>query len=288
MKLFNDKKMYNKKLNEFELILEIIKPISIYFIVSIIITIMAFIYGFINGNMALVGGKPSLDFYYNNLMLVNVISQLISLAIICLIYKKDNSSYPIVKEKIKKNIFIYGGLLILVTGIISGYLMELINYINPSFSSGFESVSKAMDSSNFIIVFVSTCILAPILEEIIFRGLVLNNLLSKRSILYSIVLSSLLFGLIHMNMLQGVNAFILGLSLAVVYIKTRNIYICMLGHFLNNLFSIIAEYSNLSILTIDVINIIVIILCIYPIIKFVKTDCIKIDKFEVKTNDDNL
>ena len=119
---------------------------------------------------------------------------------------------------------------------------------------------------------------SPIVEEIMCRGLILNNLLSKKSILFSILISSIIFGVIHLNLLQGLNAFILGISLSIVYIKTRNLYACMLGHFLNNIISIIPEFISLSTVVYDIINIVIVILCIYPIIKFFKEDNTRIIK----------
>lgn len=274
MKLFNDKTFYNKKYKGIELFLHILLPVLIYFITTIVVTIVVPI-------MVIILYKRNVSF--ENIvgdygLLITLISQIITLLILLLIYKKDIKTYPTVKKELDLKTLLYGSLFIMAVGIISGYLMDFIDYLFPSFGSGYDKIENMLTNSYFISVFASTCVLAPIMEEIMFRGIILNNLLSKRSIWYSIIISSLIFGLIHMNLLQGTNAFILGLALSIAFIKTRNIYVCMFGHFLNNLIAIVSTYTNFSGIVYDIINIVLIIICIYPILIFIKTDNVKIEK----------
>ncbi|MFM2292087.1 MAG: hypothetical protein RIS29_1900, partial [Bacteroidota bacterium] len=71
-------------------------------------------------------------------------------------------------------------------------------------------------------------------EELIFRGIVLDGLLHNSKPVTAILLSALLFGLIHMNPWQFVSAFISGIFTGWIYFKTRDIYICIFAHFCNN------------------------------------------------------
>ena len=274
MKLFNDKTFYNKNYRGIELFLHILLPVFIYFITTIVVTIAVPI-------VVIVLYKSKISF--QNLvgdygLLITLISQIITLLIILLIYKKDKKTYPKIEKELDLKTLLYGSLFVMAIGIISGYLMDFINYLFPSFGSGYSEIEKMLTNSYFISVFASVCVLAPIMEEIMFRGIILNNLLSKRSVWYSIIISSFIFGLIHMNLLQGTNAFILGIALSIVFIKTRNIYACMFGHFLNNLIAIISTYTNFSGIVYDIINIVLILICIYPILIFIKTDNVKIEK----------
>ncbi len=59
-------------------------------------------------------------------------------------------------------------------------------------------------------------------------------MLKKYSPKKAIIVSSLIFGLIHLNLPQGLNAFVLGLIIATVYYYTRSLYICMIMHAANN------------------------------------------------------
>ncbi len=77
-------------------------------------------------------------------------------------------------------------------------------------------------------------IMAPIEEEILFRGIVLKELLRKHSPKNAILISSVIFGIIHGNLFQLVFATVLGIILGYVYYKTGSIFPGMLIHFLNN------------------------------------------------------
>ncbi|WP_265445841.1 CPBP family intramembrane glutamic endopeptidase [Acetivibrio straminisolvens] len=92
-----------------------------------------------------------------------------------------------------------------------------------------EIMEKIMEG-NPIIVFITVGIMAPIIEEIIFRGLVLNELKKAIPIYPAIILQALIFGIYHMNPLQGAYAALLGIVLGIVTEKTRSIWTPILVH----------------------------------------------------------
>ncbi len=77
-------------------------------------------------------------------------------------------------------------------------------------------------------------IVAPVTEELFFRGIVLRGLLSRHRPFVAIGLSSLLFGLVHLNPWQFISAFWLGVALGWFYLRTGSINICILGHAVSN------------------------------------------------------
>ena len=87
-------------------------------------------------------------------------------------------------------------------------------------------------------------LLPALLEEMVFRGFVLQGLrgLGEPA---AILLSSLLFGLMHTNMLQLPFAFLVGLVLGFLTVKTGNIWVAITIHFLNNGISVVMEYVGL-------------------------------------------
>ena len=85
--------------------------------------------------------------------------------------------------------------------------------------------------------FIAIGVLVPIAEEMVFRGAILRRLLDltgyeKRWI--AIVTSAALFGLVHGNMLQGLNAFVMGLLLGWMYVRTGSIMPGVMFHWVNN------------------------------------------------------
>jgi membrane protease YdiL (CAAX protease family) len=86
--------------------------------------------------------------------------------------------------------------------------------------------------SNFTII-LTTAILAPLFEEIIFRGVLLSS--TKRFGGYlPIILNALLFGLFHINYPQVAGAFVTGVCMGFLVVKTGSIIPAIITHFIFN------------------------------------------------------
>ena len=81
-------------------------------------------------------------------------------------------------------------------------------------------------------------VVAPLAEEIIFRGIILRGLLAHCTQNRAIVWSALLFGLIHLNPWQFPVAFVVGLVFAYWVIQTGSLWPAILGHALHNFLSV--------------------------------------------------
>jgi membrane protease YdiL (CAAX protease family) len=77
-------------------------------------------------------------------------------------------------------------------------------------------------------------LLAPILEELLFRGAIIRLLLPHYKPWIAILISGLIFGVIHANPAQTVPAILIGCALGWVYYLTRSVLPCILIHIFNN------------------------------------------------------
>lgn len=77
---------------------------------------------------------------------------------------------------------------------------------------------------------VTTCILAPVLEEMLFRGIVLRSFLRQYRRSYAIVGSAALFGAAHLNIYQFAVGFVLGIVSGWLYERSRSLWPCILLH----------------------------------------------------------
>lgn len=110
-----------------------------------------------------------------------------------------------------------------------------------------ESLDKAQESYNFntmtsfsiITVVFSVCIVAPVFEEILFRGLVQRELMNIMPPFGAIAVQGVLFGIAHAVLAQSVFAAVYGVILGVIYYKTKNILVVMLAHMFFNLSSVL-------------------------------------------------
>lgn len=133
-----------------------------------------------------------------------------------------------------------------------------------------EQLYKALTESFELFVdykiagFITICMLAPIFEEILFRGILLRGMLQYGiSPITAIVVSSLLFGIAHLNPWQFLGAGLLGAIFGFIYYRTRALWICMLLHALNNTISFIMmlKYESMDESLTDSENYTAIIVC---------------------------
>lgn len=106
----------------------------------------------------------------------------------------------------------------------------LLNQIGLSAMASLESAAVGTST---VSMFLYVAIIAPIFEEIIFRGVILRNLLpyGKK---FAIIASSFLFGLLHGNIIQSPYAFMVGLVLGYTAVEYGMIWSVVL-HIFNNL-----------------------------------------------------
>jgi len=82
--------------------------------------------------------------------------------------------------------------------------------------------------------FALLVVVAPLTEECLFRGLILQGFLSRYRVFSSILLSALLFACLHLNPWQFISAAALGALFAWWFVRTRSLIPCLAGHALAN------------------------------------------------------
>ncbi|MBO1624302.1 CPBP family glutamic-type intramembrane protease [Bacillus arachidis] len=110
----------------------------------------------------------------------------------------------------------------------------ILAHIFPNFLVDMLNDNGVIDMSSIstqIFGFISACIFAPIMEEVIFRGFFLQRMTFKWGIKRAVIVSSLIFGLGHFDI---VGAFVFGVVMCLLYIKTKNIWTNIAVHALNN------------------------------------------------------
>ena len=92
---------------------------------------------------------------------------------------------------------------------------------------------RAMSRNVFGII--SIAIMAPLVEELLFRGAIQGHLQRKgMKPLYAILIASAVFGIVHMNPIQIPFAFAIGMIFGWLYYRTGSVVPGMIGHFINN------------------------------------------------------
>lgn len=133
----------------------------------------------------------------------------------------------------------------------STYLQELI----PELPNNIERELSMMMGNRYGYLILG--LLAPLVEEIVFRGAILRALLSWRPNPWiGITISAVLFSVVHMNPAQMPHAFLIGLLLGWMYWRTGSIVPGVVYHWVNNTVAYVlyAFYPNPDIKLIDIFS----------------------------------
>ena len=123
---------------------------------------------------------------------------------------------------------------------IAEFITSQIPITGPFFGEYYEFFSRLMEqmTKDKATMIVLAVIMAPIFEEIVFRGIIQKGLINKgMNPATAIIISSVVFGLVHGNPWQFVGAVLLGCVLGFVYHKTKSLLLPILLHAFNNLCS---------------------------------------------------
>lgn len=119
------------------------------------------------------------------------------------------------------------------------FATDPVSLVLPDLSESVKAALEMMMNGPLWVTVLSVCIFAPIFEEWLCRGIVLRSLLRVCKPWLAIVISALFFALIHGNLWQGINAFIIGCAMGFIYYRTGSLKLTILMHFVNNSFSTI-------------------------------------------------
>ncbi len=96
---------------------------------------------------------------------------------------------------------------------------------------------------------INTIIIAPIIEELAYRGIIFNYCRKKTSLLWAVLISASLFSIIHFNPEGIIFLLIYGVMFAIVYYKTNNLLIPILLHSSINAIAFFSEPSTIRLST---------------------------------------
>ncbi|MBP3596927.1 MAG: CPBP family intramembrane metalloprotease [Clostridia bacterium] len=165
----------------------------------------------------------------------SVVGVILGTLFLTLFFRKDNIYKKIFCSKKQMSCIAFGKLFCIFMGVqlicnlgISGIetIFNLFGYTT------FASIETATGVSNTISMFIYVSILAPIIEEIIYRGFILRKLENHGKLL-AIVISSIIFGFMHENIYQNIFGILIGFVFSYITIE-YGIRWSILLHIINN------------------------------------------------------
>lgn len=179
---------------------------------------------------------------------INMLGGMLSIPLLLFFYRRDQRS----RGKVFGNAYgrrSPGDLLLvfLLGAALAQYLNLLLNVLQlfQTFPEYSDSMERLMENQSVFLMLFWTVIVAPVAEEILFRWVIYRRLRDWMGIFGAVVISSLLFGIYHGNVLQFIYATVMGMALALSIEYTENLYASIFLHIGANLWStVVSEYGE--------------------------------------------
>ena len=129
---------------------------------------------------------------------------------------------------------------------VSSELLQHLDWFFPKIR-GMKQVAEALGDMQLPgwISFVAIAVCPAVCEEVAFRGFILSGLQRSRSFWFPILMSAFGFGVIHLISQQVFNAFLMGIVLGLLAVRSRSLLPPILFHLINNGVEVIALRSDL-------------------------------------------
>lgn len=148
------------------------------------------------------------------------------------------------KGESRENYILLG---VTVAGAVVGLnlLFELLGITTKS--AAYQAVAADQYSANIVIGLICYGVVTPIAEEFLFRGVIYNYLKRFMNMRIAILLSAFVFGAYHMNMVQGVYAFIMGCLIAYAYDYFGSYKVPVAIHIASNVIAYFLSFTALAV-----------------------------------------
>ena len=175
-----------------------------------------------------------------------LVSSIVTIFTLILIYKIKKRNYKRDLQLIKTNNtnIIFAIILGASCWLFNSGALSLVEEAGM-FSSQFEYMSEILaplSQGSILISIITVGIVAPIAEEVLFRGVIYNTLNRKISVRWTIIIQAIFFGIFHGNLVQGLYATLLGLIFGYVTYKTKSLWPAITMHIVNNLVATIIPF----------------------------------------------
>lgn len=186
---------------------------------------------------------PRIEYSNNLLVVLTGVVDLILIPLFWAMYRRDEikrTAYGRVYRMLDFNGF--GAVAVIAVIILAIGFAEIIQVplgMLIQDEAGAEINASLFENVSLPIQFISLCMIGPVCEELIFRGLMYRRVRDFLGAWWAIVLSAVSFGVYHQNLSQGVFAVFFGFLLAAVYEHYGTIWASIAAHAANNLFAVV-------------------------------------------------
>lgn len=127
------------------------------------------------------------------------------------------------------------------------YLKQLVPFLDVLDSlNAMEMVKEMAQSTPLPLMILIVALLPAIGEELVFRGAIGRVLIASLGVWAGVILTSILFGCIHIHPVHAMSVIPLGIAMHVIYLWTRSFWLPMILHFMNNSWASVVAQSEME------------------------------------------
>lgn len=208
-------------------------------------------------------------------LLIHIFAGLIFLFVVFLLARSKKKTFRI-SPKLSKALALWSILLAMSYSLIWSIVTKDMNIANLSaIKLSFNYYKESSAVLAYLLLILSVYILAPFLEELLYRRIMVNRLEEDFSKVQSVVITSLIFGLSHFlagGQILSLGSFIMGLIFGFIYITSDgSLLLAFLAHAMANTADIIVQYITSNMLIVFVaILIIALVISLMKMIKYIR------------------
>lgn len=177
----------------------------------------------------------------DNIALLTIFCAVATIPVFLYLMKKDKAYFQLLGVPIRRKVEYVKYPLIAVGSI--ALCVALNNILTLSqladISVGYQEASENLYSISFQLQILGLCIITPIAEELVFRGVIYNRVKLYFKPMNAMLTSALIFGLYHGNLVQMVYGFTCGFALVWIYEKFGSLKAPIVAHICLNLTSVV-------------------------------------------------
>lgn len=181
-------------------------------------------------------------------VLCQLLSTLITIPFMLPFYRETrlNSGKAEEKPAVKKEILLHVLSAVFIAGFIGTALNNIIS-MTPlvEMSESYKEVNEHFYGSTLALELVSSAFLTPVLEELVYRGIIFTRLKRMMPRVFAVVLSALVFSLVHFNIVQFIYALFLGIVLALLMERANHVYASIAGHMTVNFLAVLRTETGI-------------------------------------------
>ncbi len=198
-----------------------------------------------------------------------LLAAVIAIPILLRKFKKDSAARKLVGMEEHFNVVPYKWYFIpVIMGVsaaIAGNNMITMSGLEQS-SEAFVEVNQVLTAGSFGLQILGVGILVPIVEELLFRGIIYKRMKEIMPTLQAGISCALLFGVLHANIVQGIYGFCIGILMCLVYERFHSLIAPILMHVSANLVVVLAAGFNVGYQSLTMFYLITLLMCVLVIV----------------------